>query len=107
MSRLFYCLLISVALVACNRAEPPAPSPAPVSNPETVVSELSEQDAVVARAQAPLLSGLGDFNHPITTSDPWAQRYFNQGMIMAAGFNHAESVRAFKAAQRLDPACAM
>ena len=26
---------------------------------------------------------------------------------MAAGFNHAESIRAFKAAQRLDPNCAM
>ena len=26
---------------------------------------------------------------------------------MAAGFNHAESVRAFRAAQRLDPTCAM
>ena len=26
---------------------------------------------------------------------------------MAAGFNHAEAIRAFKAAQRLDPDCAM
>ncbi|MEP1469419.1 MAG: hypothetical protein ABJK20_13815 [Halieaceae bacterium] len=100
-------LLLSVVLAACSND-----TPTPVANqsPETsneAVSEIDEQAAVVARAQAPLLDGMGDFNHPITTSDPWAQRYFNQGMIMAAGFNHAESVRAFKASQRLDPNCAM
>jgi tetratricopeptide (TPR) repeat protein len=76
-------------------------------NPEPVAIAHSEQETVVARAQAPLLTGLGDFDHPITTESKWAQRYFNQGMIMAAGFNHAESIRAFKAAQRMDPNCAM
>jgi len=62
---------------------------------------------VIAIAQAPLLSGMGGFNHPITTSNSWAQRYFNQGMVLASGFNHAESIRSFRAAQRLDPQCAM
>ena len=28
-------------------------------------------------------------------------------MIMAFAFNHAESIRSFKAAQNLDPNCAM
>ena len=67
----------------------------------------SERAALIARAGAPMLDGLGDFSHPITTSVDGVQRYFDQGMIMAAGFNHAESIRAFKAAQRLDPGCAM
>ncbi|MFT7176131.1 MAG: tetratricopeptide (TPR) repeat protein, partial [Halioglobus sp.] len=62
---------------------------------------------IIAKAQAPLLEGMGDFDHPITTSNHWAQRYFNQGMTLASGFNHAEAIRAFKAAQRLDPECAM
>jgi len=74
---------------------------------EAVKAPAETREQVIARAQAPLLDGLGDFNHPITTESDWAQRYFNQGMIMAAGFNHAESIRAFKAAQRLDPDCAM
>ena len=65
------------------------------------------EEALIKRAGAPLLNGLGNFNHTITTSDPGAQRYFNQGMVMASGFNHAESIRAFQAAQRLDPNCAM
>lgn len=56
---------------------------------------------------APLLEGLGDFHHPITTSSPLAQRYFDQGLLLAYGFNHAEAVRSFQEAQRLDPDAAM
>ncbi len=63
--------------------------------------------ALVARAGAPLFSGMGDYHRPITTSDPGAQRYFDQGMVLAFGFNHAEAIRSFRAAQTLDPQCAM
>ncbi len=73
----------------------------------TAGSDHAASAQVIAKAQAPLLEGMGGFDHPISTSDPWAQRYFNQGMTLASGFNHAESIRAFKAAQRLDPNCAM
>ncbi|MFT5573361.1 MAG: hypothetical protein ACI9FR_002296 [Cryomorphaceae bacterium] len=68
---------------------------------------MFEQQQVAKRAGAPLFDGMVDFNHAITTSDPFAQRYFKQGMVLAFGFNHAESIRAFKAAQTLDPNCAM
>jgi len=105
-------LVVMFALAGCSReAEqdvPPAATAAvEIAEPAIVVSELEGRAEVIARAQAPLLDGLGDFNHPISTDDPWVQRYFNQGMIMAAGFNHAEAIRAFKAAQRLDPDCGM
>ena len=91
-------------LSACNQ-DTQNQSAALPTEPEPPVAAAAPDTlaAIVARAGAPLLDGLGDFNHPITTADPWAQRYFNQGMAMAAGFNHAESIRAFKAAQRLDP----
>ena len=59
------------------------------------------------RAGAPLFEGMGDYHREITTSDPDAQRYFDQGMVLAFGFNHAESIRSFRAAQSLDPDCAM
>ena len=36
-----------------------------------------------------------------------AQQYFDQGIRLAFAFNHAEARRAFRKAQRLDPACAM
>ena len=62
---------------------------------------------LVARAGAPLFEGMGDYHKVITTSDPGAQRYFNQGMVLAFGFNHAEAIRSFRAAQKLDDQCAM
>ena len=56
---------------------------------------------------APLLGNLGDHTHPITAADPRAQQYFDEGLILAYGFNHAEAIRSFKDAITLDPGCAM
>ncbi|NET33377.1 MAG: tetratricopeptide repeat protein [Cyanothece sp. SIO1E1] len=55
----------------------------------------------------PLFDGLGEHHHPISTQSSEAQRYFDQGLILAYGFNHAEAERSFRAAARLDPDCAM
>ncbi|MGH7644796.1 MAG: hypothetical protein ACREMR_04345, partial [Gemmatimonadales bacterium] len=55
----------------------------------------------------PLYTNLGTHHVPITTRVAAAQRYFDQGMRLAYGFNHAEAIRAFTEAARLDPDCAM
>lgn len=62
---------------------------------------------VATRAGAPLFDGMGDHSHPITTDVAYTQRYFDQGLTIDFAFNHAESARSFKAAQTLDPQCAM
>ena len=68
----------------------------------------NNSDVLLAdKAGAPLLNGLGKHSHKISSSVDGVQRYFDQGLIMAFAFNHAESIRSFKAAQRLDPRCAM
>jgi tetratricopeptide (TPR) repeat protein len=54
-----------------------------------------------------LLPGLGDWHHPVSTRVPLAQRFFDQGLRLAYGFNHDEAERAFAEAARLDPSCAM
>jgi tetratricopeptide (TPR) repeat protein len=54
-----------------------------------------------------LRDNLGHYTYPITTSVPLAQRYFDQGLILTYGFNHAEAARSFREAARLDPSCAM
>src|SRR5262245_34981161 len=54
-----------------------------------------------------LLDGLGNHTHPITTSSPRAQRFFDQGLSLAYAFNHEEAKRSFLEGARLDPACAM
>ena len=64
-------------------------------------------DEIVKKANAPLLKGLGNHSFKISSDTEGVQDYFDQGLIMAYAFNHAESVRSFKAAQRLDPNCAI
>lgn len=55
----------------------------------------------------PLFSNMGQFSYPITTESEMAQKYFDQGLKLTYGFNHAEAGRAFKEAARLDPNCVM
>ena len=87
-------LLGSVALAGCGGDVDSQSSTAPAQS-------------LAQRAGAPLFEGMGDYHMPITTAAPDAQRYFDQGMVLAFGFNHAESIRSFRAAQTLDPTCAM
>jgi tetratricopeptide (TPR) repeat protein len=60
-----------------------------------------------AGAMVPLYNDLGNLTYPITTAHPLAQRYFDQGLRLTYAFNHAEALRAYQEAQRLDPTCAM
>jgi tetratricopeptide (TPR) repeat protein len=54
-----------------------------------------------------LETGLGNVNHPVTTKNPKAQAFFNQGLAYIYAFNHAEAVKAFTQAAVLDPDLAM
>ena len=56
---------------------------------------------------APLFTGMGTHHHAITTKSTPAKRYFDQGLVLAYGFNHAEAARSFRQAIKLDPNCAM
>jgi tetratricopeptide (TPR) repeat protein len=56
---------------------------------------------------APLFKGLGAHRHPISTRNARAQLYFDQGVNLLFGFNHAEAIRSLREAARLDPKCAM
>lgn len=55
---------------------------------------------------APVFGNLGDHSMKITAS-PEAQKFFDQGVRLVFGFNHAEAIRSFREAARLDPECAM
>ncbi|RFM27220.1 tetratricopeptide repeat protein [Deminuibacter soli] len=60
-----------------------------------------------AGKKAPLFAGLKGIDFTITTNSQEAQTYFNQGMMLAYGFNHAEAARSFYEITRLDSTCAM
>lgn len=69
--------------------------------------EQKAQQQPSPTADPPLLTDLGTYSFKITTANPLAQRFFDQGLRLAYGFNHAESARAFRMAQKLDPDCAI
>jgi tetratricopeptide (TPR) repeat protein len=56
---------------------------------------------------APVFKGLSDHKHPISTGNAKTQMFFDQGVDLVFGFNHAEAIRSFREAARLDPDCAM
>jgi len=58
-------------------------------------------------ASEPLYDGLGTYSRKITRKNAKAQRYFDQGLALLHGFNHAGAIRSFEEAARLDPQCAM
>ncbi len=68
---------------------------------------FSSTSGKVMQPTAPLFTGMGDHHHQISTKSTQAQRYFDQGLVLAYGFNHAEAARSFREAIKLDPECAM
>lgn len=82
-------VLIAAVLMACA--------------PDTVDAQHTGH----AAADVPLYDNLGTHSYTVTTSQPRAQEYFNQGLRLYYAFNHAEAIRAFRAAAALDDTCAM
>jgi tetratricopeptide (TPR) repeat protein len=54
-----------------------------------------------------LVTGLGDLHHPVSTTNPQAQQFFDQGLRFIYAFNHDEAARSFQHAGELDPTLAM
>ncbi len=51
--------------------------------------------------------GLGPLHHPVSTHNPKAQAYFDQGMKLVFAFNHEAAIQSFERAAQLDPDLAM
>ena len=78
--------------------------------PQSMRARLALAAAVVQSAplpSVPLHDDLGKVHFAITTANPLAQRYFDQGLSYAYGFNHAAAIASFRAAQAADPNCAL
>jgi len=54
-----------------------------------------------------IVTGLGDLHHPVSTKNPQAQQFFDQGLRLIYAFNHDEAARSFQHAVELDPKLAM
>jgi len=51
---------------------------------------------------ATLMSGVGNVHHPVSTGNPEAQKFFDQGLRLIYAFNHDEAARSFQRATELD-----
>ena len=51
---------------------------------------------------ATLMTGLGNAHHPVSTTNPEAQKFFDQGLRLIYDFNHDEAARSFQRATELD-----
>jgi len=51
---------------------------------------------------ATLMQGLGDLHHPVSTHNPQAQQFFDQGLRLIYCFNHDEAARSFQRTADLD-----
>lgn len=88
--------LLTLAVVLSAACNAQSPQPAPPATPPA---------APAAPAPEPLT--FGQHHHPIRTSNPDAQKAFDQGMAQAFGFNHEAAIRSFERAAELDPQAAM
>jgi hypothetical protein len=86
---------LGALLLGCSGLPDDAPQANAAASPDTVLPG------------ATLLPGLGDHHFPVTTDNPEAQRWFDQGLMLTFGFNHDAAERSFLRAVQLDPECAM
>jgi tetratricopeptide (TPR) repeat protein len=70
---------------------------------------LAQHDHAAQAVAKPvtLVSGVGNARHPVSTRNPEAQEFFDQGLRFIYAFNHDEAARSFQKAADLDPTLAM
>jgi tetratricopeptide (TPR) repeat protein len=78
-----------------------------IAFPMCVAMALASDAVAQSSGGAQLFDGMGSYSHPIRTSSPEAQRYFDQGLALLYNFNHAEAERSFLKAAELDPKAPM
>ena len=103
-----YLILVILSLIACNKTKSPEEQSIKVSsNTSCYTPKTTDKDWYTSNKKAPKFKGLEGIDFKISTPNKEVQQYFNQGMMLAYGFNHAEAGRSFFEATRLDPNCAM
>ncbi len=103
--KLVWALLGVGLVVSCKTKQKPAEN-LPISQ-IICATQPTDKSWYSSGQKAPLFDSLGNLDFPITTTSEEVQRYFNQGLMLAVGFNHAEAARSFYEATRLDSTCAM
>jgi tetratricopeptide (TPR) repeat protein len=69
--------------------------------------EHPEHAARAKAKSATLMTGYGNWRHPVSTKNAQAQAFFDQGLRQIYAFNHDEAARSFQRSAELDPKLAM
>ncbi len=77
------------------------------SVPKTETAPFQPAPMKAAAGDVPVYRDLGRMSFKLDHASPRVQAYFDQGLRLSFAFNHAEAQRAFQAAQKLDPGCAL
>src|SRR5947208_1461628 len=72
-----------------------------------LAQEHAEHAAPPKAKPATLMTGYGNWHHPVSTKNAPAQAFFDQGLRLIYAFNHNEAMRSFRRAAELDPKLAM
>lgn len=56
---------------------------------------------------SPLLKNLGKYRRQVSAKTESGARFFHQGLVLVYGFNHAEALRSFEEAARIEPSWGM
>ena len=83
------------------------PSAKAMLQKQLLLARLATVPAGAQTGTLPLYPDLSVPHNLATTANASARRYFDQGLTLSYGFNHAGAVRSFREAQRLDPGCAL
>jgi tetratricopeptide (TPR) repeat protein len=110
----FLVLAISGALACTNGAQAPTTAEAPAPARGCAPTLVHDRDWYTSGKTQRFFAGLDGLHYAISISKdlPAArrdsiQRYCDEGLVLAYGFNHAEAARSFWQATRLDSTCAM
>lgn len=112
MRHLFSLFCFIIIFSSCNQQKTPQHEPTTPDSISTQYGPLCTPETIDKRwyssgKTAPLFSGLGGLHFSISTKNKKAQQYFDQGLMLSFGFNHAEAARSFYEAARQDSTCAM
>ena len=110
-----HCAAIALLVTSCSDRGPSAEGTPVITAVKGCGPTLvHDRDWYASGKVQPLFPGMGQVHYGISIDPalPAArrdsiQRYFDQGLLLAYGFNHAEAARSFWQAARLDSTCAM
>ena len=103
MNRFIFALVLSCAPVALADDVPTGADGKPLFGHSSHGDAFDEGP----RQAAVLLPGMGEVHFAVTTKNPEAQRFFDQGVAQLHGFWYYEAERSFRQAVKLDGDCAM